>query len=72
MTISSIAALPARSPRPLIVHSTCRAPLATPARLFATARPKSLWQWVETIALSMFGTRSKIMRISAPNSSGTA
>ena len=29
MTISSSAALPARSPMPLIVHSTCRAPAST-------------------------------------------
>ena len=28
MTISSSAALPARSPMPLMVHSTCRAPAA--------------------------------------------
>ena len=40
MTTSSSAALPARSPRPLIVHSTCRAPLRTPASELATAMPE--------------------------------
>jgi hypothetical protein len=34
--------LPARSPKPLIVHSTWRAPLRTADREFATAKPKSL------------------------------
>ena len=57
MTTSSSAQLPARSPMPLIVHSTCRAPSSTPARLLATARPRSLWQWTLMTALSMFGTR---------------
>ena len=46
MTISSMAALPARSPMPFTVHSTCRAPAWTAARELATARPRSLWQWV--------------------------
>ena len=40
MTISSMAALPARSPMPLMVHSTWRAPLPTAARELATAKPK--------------------------------
>ena len=48
ITTSSSAALPARSPRPLIAHSTWRAPAATPASELATARPRSLWQCVET------------------------
>ena len=43
ITTSSKAALPALSPIPLIVHSTCLAPAATPAKAFATANPKSLW-----------------------------
>ena len=51
MTISSSAALPARSPMPLMVHSTWRAPARTPASELATARPRSLWQWVEKIDL---------------------
>ena len=42
MTTSSNAALPALSPNPLIVHSICLAPAATPANEFATATPKSL------------------------------
>ena len=42
ITISSSAALPARSPIPLIVHSTCLAPAITPAKEFATANPRSL------------------------------
>ena len=58
MTISSSAALPARSPRPLMVHSTCRAPARTPASELATAMPRSLWQWVEKITLSAPGTFS--------------
>ena len=44
ITISSRAALPALSPIPLIVHSICLAPATTPAKEFATAKPKSLWQ----------------------------
>ena len=42
MTISSSDALPARSPRPLIVHSTCRAPFITAESELATAMPRSL------------------------------
>jgi 2-isopropylmalate synthase len=42
LTISSKAALPALSPIPLIVHSTCLAPAVTPAKEFATVKPKSL------------------------------
>ena len=57
ITISSSAALPARSPMPLTVHSTWRAPASTPASELATARPRSLWQWVEKITLSASGTR---------------
>ena len=44
MTTSSSEQLPARSPMPLIVHSTWRAPPRTAARLLATASPRSLWQ----------------------------
>ena len=50
ITISSSEALPARSPMPLIVHSTWRAPAWTAAIEFATARPRSLWQWTEITA----------------------
>ena len=42
--------MPARSPMPLMVHSTCRAPAWTAASEFATARPRSLWQWTLMIA----------------------
>ncbi len=48
MTTSSSAAFPARSPIPLIVHSTCLAPPRTPASELATAIPRSSWQCVET------------------------
>ena len=71
MTISSMAALPARSPSPFTVHSTCRAPAETAASELATARPRSLWQCTDRIALSMFGTRFSSMVISAAYSSGT-
>ena len=56
---SSSAALPARSPMPLMVHSTCRAPAPIAAKVFATARPKSLWLWVDRITWSAPGTRSR-------------
>ena len=45
-------ALPARSPRPLIVTSTWRAPAWTAASVLAVARPRSLWQWTLTTAAS--------------------
>ena len=41
---------------PLIVHSTWRAPFCTPASELATARPRSLWQWVEMVTFSMPAT----------------
>ena len=72
MTISSSEQLPARSPRPLIVHSTCPAPASTAARLLATARPRSLWQWTLITALSMFGTRLRSVRITSPMWAGVA
>ena len=70
ITISSIAALPARSPMPLIVHSTWRAPASIARSELATARPRSLWQCTEITAWSMFGTRFRIIRIRSANSSG--
>ena len=70
ITISSRAALPARSPSPLIVHSICLAPPATPAKELATARPRSSWQWVENTALSASGTRSRTVRNIASYSAG--
>ena len=42
MTISSSAALPARSPIPLIAHSTWRAPASIAASELAMANPRSL------------------------------
>ena len=56
MTTSSSDALPARSPRPLIVHSTWRAPFMTEARELATASPRSLWQCTDQTTLSEFDT----------------
>src|SRR5258706_6366980 len=56
---SSSEALPARSPRPLIVHSTWRAPFNTADSEFATASPRSLWQCTDHTALSEFGIRSR-------------
>src|SRR3546814_6862901 len=62
--ISSTAALPARSPMPLIVDSTCRAPAVTAASVLATARPRSLWQWVENRSEEHTSELPSLMRIS--------
>ena len=70
MTISSKLALPARSPKPLIVHSTCLAPPITAAKELATAMPKSLWQCVDHTTLSLFGTRAINSRIRSPQGAG--
>src|ERR1700704_7194531 len=51
ITTSSSDALPARSPRPLIVHSTWRAPFITADSELATASPRSLWQCTDHTAL---------------------
>src|SRR5436309_729687 len=45
ITTSSSEALPARSPMPFTVHSTWVAPASTAASEFATASPRSSWQW---------------------------
>ena len=71
ITTSSSAAFPARSPKPLIVHSICLAPAATPAKELATATPKSLWQCVDIVALSILGTVFIRWVIISENSSGT-
>ena len=63
MTTSSREALPARSPRPLIVTSTWRAPAWTAASVLAVASPRSLWQWTLTVAWSP--TRSTTRSTSA-------
>ena len=70
MTISSKLALPARSPKPLIVHSTWRAPPITAANELATAMPKSLWQCVDQTTLSEFLTRAINCCIRSPQSAG--
>ena len=44
ITSSSSAQLPARSPMPLMVHSTWRAPPSIAASELATAMPRSSWQ----------------------------
>ena len=49
ITISSSAALPARSPMPFTVHSTCPTPASTAASELATARPRSSWQCAESV-----------------------
>src|SRR5437762_689553 len=70
ITISSNDALPARSPRPLTVHSTCRAPFITAESELATARPRSLWQCTDHTTRSELGIRSRNDLISAPNCHG--
>ena len=40
-----------------MVHSTCRAPARNAASELATAKPRSLWQCTDTMALSILGTR---------------
>src|SRR5438105_13645280 len=70
ITISSSDALPARSPRPLTVHSTCRAPFITAETELATATPRPLWQWTDQTTWSEFGIRSRSDLISAPNCHG--
>mmetsp|Transcript_12663 Transcript_12663/g.30560 ORF Transcript_12663/g.30560 Transcript_12663/m.30560 type:complete len:202 (+) Transcript_12663:1229-1834(+) len=68
MHTSSRLALPARSPMPLMVHSTCRAPLATPARELAVDSPRSFWQCVEITNCP--GTLALMPAMSSPNSVG--
>ena len=70
ITTSSIAVLPARSPRPLIVHSICRAPASTAASALAVAMPRSLWQWVAMVIASIPGTRSSSIRMISALSRG--
>ncbi len=57
ITISSSEAFPARSPMPFTAHSTCRAPAVRPANEFATAMPRSSWQWTDTTTSFSSGTR---------------
>ena len=72
ITISSSDALPARSPIPLIAHSTWRAPACTPASEFATASPRSSWQWTESTTSPSPGTSSYSRVRNAAYSCGVA
>src|SRR5262245_59652930 len=60
MTTSSSEVLPARSPRPLMVHSIWSQPSWTAASELATARPRSLWQWMLRTTLPILGTFSQV------------
>mmetsp|Transcript_13773 Transcript_13773/g.51560 ORF Transcript_13773/g.51560 Transcript_13773/m.51560 type:complete len:236 (-) Transcript_13773:332-1039(-) len=53
---------------PLMVHSTCRAPFATPASEFAVLKPRSFWQCVLMTYCPL--TFSLIPAINVPNSWG--
>ena len=70
ITTSSSGVLPARSPRPLTVHSIWRAPASTAARELAVAMPRSSWQWVAKVTPSAPGTPSISIRIRAALSRG--
>ena len=70
ITISSRDAFPARSPSPLMVHSTWRTPFITAANELATARPRSLWQWVDQTTLPEFGTRTINCLMRSPHNAG--
>ena len=56
MTISSSDALPARSPTPLIVHSTCRAPAVTAASV-GDGQAEIVATCVLNVAFVAFGPR---------------
>src|SRR2546427_677919 len=62
ITTSSSEALPARSPMPFTVHSTWVAPASTAASEFATASPRSSWQWQLRATPRASGTRSRTAR----------
>ena len=53
-TTAQRSAFPVRSPIPLTVPWTSPAPARTAARLLATARPASLWQWMPRVADGSF------------------
>src|SRR6266478_4685069 len=69
---SSSAALPARSPIPLIVNSSWRAPPRIAAREFATPRPRSLWPCALNIIPGAPSRKSMTRRNMASYSSGRA
>ena len=57
---------------PLTVHSTCVAPARTPASVFATASPRSSWQWTATVDLGRArGRARRTSRTNAAYSSGS-
>ena len=72
MTTSSREALPARSPRPLIVTSTWRAPAWTAASVLAVASPRSLWQWTLTVAWSPTRSTTRLMSVAELGRDGVA
>ena len=53
-----------------MVTSTWRAPASIAVSVFATARPRSSWQW--TLMTACDPTRSTARRMSGPNSDGMA
>ncbi len=71
ITTSSSEQLPARSPMPLMVHSTWRAPARTAARELATAMPRSSWQCTLNVTLSAPRTCFFRYEKTSWNSSGT-
>ena len=70
ITTSSSDALPARSPMPLMVHSTWRAPAWMAVSELATARPRSSWQCAEKITVSGAPTRARMVVKKSRISSG--
>ena len=72
ITTSSSDALPARSPRPLIVTSTWRAPAWTAASVLAVARPRSLWQWTLTVAWSPTRSTTRLTSVAELGRDGVA
>ena len=69
LTLTGVTASPAEIAE--VVAATTAAPAETPAKEFATAKPKSLWQCVERIALSILGTLFIKVSIIFLNSEGT-
>ena len=57
-TVSSVGALPARSPMPLTVVWITEAPSAAARMLLATPIPKSMWKWVSSGAGVMLARTS--------------
>src|SRR6056297_102081 len=70
--ISSSAAFPALSPIPLTVHSNWVTPAFAAANVFATAKPRSLWQCTDHSALWSNFMFFLIISMNSKNSSGIA